>query len=598
MISLLSCSVDPKINRSDFGEDNNLYTNLLFFQFSSDVEFYPASGNVSTELTKIAIRFKYEISSFNKDDIILYNNNNLLDFELTKLNDKNYEIRFFGGEGKYSVDLTKLKSNYNLSIPLETPYWILDEKLPTVVESSKFQSVHYVDLSEGNISLSFSEAVVGAEDLSNYEFTLSDPQEIQIVKILKSDELNYKLFVQSYSTKPLSILIKPIGVTDYANHKISNETVSVKVYGFRQVGSLVEARCDFSAIAIDEENILISGGINSGIISNTLEIYNVNKETSRLLSSTLSNPIFYHKSFKLKNGKVLLVGGYENSYSPSAVAKYGIVSANAYLYDPIDESVVIGASLNTPRTNFASVQMTDGSVVITGGMTVVSSTTADLRYSNVIEVLGPQSNTFATSSLVLPTTLHSHSAVETPDGKVVVFGGLVDRLDTSTGYNFTLTKLDINTQTSTSPKILQNNYIESFSSLYGNSIVMGSGMRSSIVQIYNLENNTVSTVGGFEKALGQGLFSKDERYNSILSGISGNNSASALDKVVHFDTKFKSFKSGIQIPEPKFCNATVTIGKKHYIIGGATNFSGYIKMAGGLNLANSSSKTVWVYETK
>ncbi len=598
IIFLLNCRIDPKLNGNDPSSANSLFSNLLIFQNSSDISFVPQLGTVTNDLSKISIMLKYEVSDLSKEDLILYNNAIRIDYTLVKVSNKSYEILFQGEEGKFSLDLVNLKTKYNLTPPASEAFWVLDQNVPSVTTESKVQNVHSVDLSEGNVILTYSEAVVGAEDLSNYEFIFSDPSEIQVLKILKSDEMNYRLFFQSYTDKPMIIKVIPRRVRDYAGILVPSEEIIINVYGFRNVGNMIERRCDFSAIAIDEENILLSGGINSSVISNTLEVFNTKTESFRLVNSTLTKPLFYHKSFKLRNGKILLVGGYENSYFPSAIGKFGVVSVNAYLYDPVTDTVSVGSSLNLPRTNFGSVQLSDGTVVITGGMTVVSNITADIRISNAIETLSPQSNSFATATSTLPTNLHSHTAIGSSDGKILVFGGLIDRLDATTAYNFSLLSYDLTNQSVVTLKTLQNNYVESFVAVSGENFLLGSGLRSLNVQIFNKETNAISTIGGLEKSLGQTVFSSDTRYHSILSGISGNSSSAPLEKVIHFNKDYKNFKQGIQIPEPKFCNATVSLGNKHYIFGGATNFSGYIKIAGGLNLSNPSSNSVWVYETK
>ncbi len=595
---LIGCQVDTDVNDNDLKNRDNLLANLIVFQTSADFSFSPSSGTVHPSLNKITLNMKSEFGELTKEDLILFSNNVSKDFELVKISNKQYEIKFEANEGKINLELSKVYRKFNLTSSLIAPFWIMDQQIPVLQNENKTQNIHQIDLAEGNILIPFSEAVEGGDELKNYQFILSDPNEMQILKILKIDEQNFRLFVQSYTTKPLSIKIIPKTVKDYAGNLVENEEINVNVFGFRRIGNMREKRCDFSAIAIDNENILISGGVNSGTISNTVEIFNIKTESFRLLSSTLSKPIFYHKSFRLNDGKVIFFGGYENFHIPSGNTKFGIVNSNSYIYNPLTDTVSAGPSLNTPRTNFSSVQRADGSIIVTGGMTVVSSVTADLRYSNVIETYSPALNTFTTSTLTLPTTLHSHSSALLGDGKILVFGGLIDRLDTSTAYNYSLLRLDLDAVTSTSLKTLQNNYIESFFDISGNRLVLGSGLRSSNVQIFNTNTNAVSTVGGLEKSLGQTTFSKDSRYNNILSGISGNTSSSPLSNVIHFANDFSRIKTGMEIPEPKFCNATVSLGNKHYIFGGATNFSGYIKVAGGLNLSNASSDTVWVYETK
>lgn len=187
IIFLLSCRIDPKLNGIDPSSANSLFSNLLIFQNSSDISFVPQLGTVTNDLSKIAIMLKYEVSDLSKEDLILYNNAIRIDYTLVKVSNKSYEISFQGEEGKFSLDLVNLKTKYNLTPPASEAFWVLDQNVPSITTESKMQNVHSVDLSEGNVILTYSEAVVGAEDLSNYEFIFSDPSEIQVLKILKSD---------------------------------------------------------------------------------------------------------------------------------------------------------------------------------------------------------------------------------------------------------------------------------------------------------------------------------------------------------------------------------------------------------------------------
>ncbi len=592
------CQVEKVGNGSDITNTENLFTSLIVFGVSAEVSFVPASATVHKQLKTIDLNFKNELLELSNNDILLYNNGSNLNFSLTRLASKSYRIEFTGIEGRIELDLSRFATKNGISFGNAPFLWTIDNQLPEIVSTNKLQKVHSIDLREGNAILSFSEAVEGAEDLSNYSISYSDPNTIQAIKILRVDNQNYRIFFDSFGTKPMQVTVTPIRVKDFAGNAVSGGSFEINVYGFRKIGSLKDKRCDGSAIALDSTRILYSGGVNLGTISSTLEIYDTSTESSRLLTAQTTKPMFYHRSFKLPNGKILLIGGFESSFLTAASDKYGIVSSETFLFDPETETIQSGPSLNTPRSNFASLQLKDGSIVVLGGMTVVSSVIADLRYSNVIEILRPGASSFETLTLVLPTTLHSHGAVELSDGKVLVFGGLINRLDSPTGYNFEAYRLDLVAQTVVGTKTLQGNLIESFFSLDGERLFLGSGFRSPNLLVYQLNSGKIENYGTLSRSLGRTNFFSDDRYYNFLSGISGNSSPGPLEKVIHLSRDFSKFVDGLSIPEPKFCNATMNLNGKVYELGGSNDYTNYIKIAGGLNLANASSDSVWVYEAK
>ena len=79
---------------------------------------------------------------------------------------------------------------------------------------------------------------------------------------------------------------------------------------FEKKHDMVTPRAYSQAIAIDDENIFISGGINSKkneeIGLKSVEIYNIKKNSSKSILYDMNLPHAYHSLFKMKNGNIVI----------------------------------------------------------------------------------------------------------------------------------------------------------------------------------------------------------------------------------------------------------------------------------------------------
>jgi N-acetylneuraminic acid mutarotase len=120
-----------------------------------------------------------------------------------------------------------------------------------------------------------------------------------------------------------------------------------------------------------------------------------------------------HTSTLLKNGKVLLVGGFTVK-NPCCVA-----TTNAELYDPETGQWNATGSLKTPRSRHIAVRLADGKVLVAGG-----NTTGSYTFLNSAEIYDPDTGLWSSTGS-LNGGRAGHQAMVLADGKVLIAGGEV-----------------------------------------------------------------------------------------------------------------------------------------------------------------------------
>jgi galactose oxidase-like protein len=117
-----------------------------------------------------------------------------------------------------------------------------------------------------------------------------------------------------------------------------------------------------------------------------------------------------HATTLLSDGTVLITGGVDHS---------GTVQSSAEIYDPATGiTTVLSNTMNMPRDGHTATLLSDGSVLIAGGNTTGGSPVSSA------ELYSPSAQTFALvgSSMTVERALHSATLLE--DGTVLLAGGL------------------------------------------------------------------------------------------------------------------------------------------------------------------------------
>jgi len=188
-----------------------------------------------------------------------------------------------------------------------------------------------------------------------------------------------------------------------------------------EIAAMHTARASHSATLLPNGKVLIAGGFSGGGGESnpysTSELYDPRTGTFES-GADMSIGRSGHTATLLKNGKVLIVGGWTGRYA---------VRNSAELYDPATNRFTPTGNLVIERADNTATLLVDGRVLITGGVG---------RQENALnsaEIYDPASGRFAqTGSMVEPRG--AHTATLLSNGKVLIAGGSSGHYPSQTIY--------------------------------------------------------------------------------------------------------------------------------------------------------------------
>lgn len=165
--------------------------------------------------------------------------------------------------------------------------------------------------------------------------------------------------------------------------------------------------------------------------------YEINKNVSAEIFDPKTNTFTLKKGLNhglnnfsatlLNNGKVLITGGYVDSYEGSGFGSRGPVHNTSELYNPETDSVTKGPDMTSPRDNHTAVLLKDGRVLIFGGLTGKRGKEAN---NNTAEIYDPVENKFTLLKSFPNFNYVGHTNTQVlNDGKVYILGicGVINR---------------------------------------------------------------------------------------------------------------------------------------------------------------------------
>lgn len=177
-----------------------------------------------------------------------------------------------------------------------------------------------------------------------------------------------------------------------------------------EIAAMHIARASQSATLLPSGKVLIAGGFSgSGGESNpfsSTELFDPHSGTFEQAAS-MSIGRSGHTATVLKNGKVLIVGGWTGHYQ---------LRRSAELYNPSTNTFAPTGSLNVERAGNTATLLPDGRVLVAGGEDRQEDALASA------ELYDPDTGTFTlTGSMAEPRGAHTATALK--DGKVLIIGG-------------------------------------------------------------------------------------------------------------------------------------------------------------------------------
>lgn len=184
---------------------------------------------------------------------------------------------------------------------------------------------------------------------------------------------------------------------------------------FRVLGShLSAARELFTATPLMDGRILVAGGFNTHAhqTQDTADLFNPALGTFSRLPSRLSVDRFGQAAARLRDGRVLLVGG-----THWRVGQPGVPLASADIFDPrTGRFHRTAGDMITPRDRPTATLLPDGTVLVAGGQNGAGG-------PRTAELFHPDTETFTPLAAPLTEARMAHADLRLPDGRVLLAGG-------------------------------------------------------------------------------------------------------------------------------------------------------------------------------
>jgi len=176
---------------------------------------------------------------------------------------------------------------------------------------------------------------------------------------------------------------------------------------FSLTGSMMTARHHFAAALLSSGKVLVTGGLDaSGNPLASAEIYDPSTGTFSATQMNMTVARASHTATLLNTGKVLIAG-------------WG--NATAELFDPTTGNFTATGSMLAARVAHTATLLSTGKVLVTGGISGAPPATTVLAEA---ELYDPVAGTFSQTTGSLATARELHAASLLTDGKVLVTGGL------------------------------------------------------------------------------------------------------------------------------------------------------------------------------
>lgn len=188
-----------------------------------------------------------------------------------------------------------------------------------------------------------------------------------------------------------------------------------KTSTFTAAGKLGTERELHTASLLPSGKVLVTGGQSETDYLETTELFDPSKPAAQAWTAgpKMFKPRWSHVATTLKDGRVLISGGF--TYSDS--------TATVLLYDPASNSFKVpGKQMKAGRKSHTATLLKNGKVLLAGGTQGASSSPFGTTYLKSMEIYDPTGGSF-TQTKDMHKRRTGHSATLLPGGQVLIVGG-------------------------------------------------------------------------------------------------------------------------------------------------------------------------------
>jgi hypothetical protein len=200
----------------------------------------------------------------------------------------------------------------------------------------------------------------------------------------------------------------------------------VETVDMATLGSPAAVGARSSSAAANAAGSLFMGGTesNSVLATRIAALIDPRSDQPGVTPLQMVQPRYGHSTSRLTDGRVLVTGGYGPGI-PTPVHR------SAEIFTPATRQFTATGNMVVARANHAVARVSDGRVLVTGGLVPAASGQGTIDASST-EIFTPATGTFAAGS-AMTVARYNHSAITLDDGRVLVLGG--NRLRSAEIYN-------------------------------------------------------------------------------------------------------------------------------------------------------------------
>ena len=183
--------------------------------------------------------------------------------------------------------------------------------------------------------------------------------------------------------------------------------------------SLNDGRSDFTLTPLFDGRVLAAGGQyqSSSTVRASAELFTPIRGAwpvtgAWTLTGSMAAPRHKHTATLLRDGRVLVTGGYNPTDSHQASCE---------LFNPATGTWSATGSMVTKRTGHSATLLSDGRVLVVGGYYFADGA---LQYPKSVEIYDPAAGSWILVANPMQSGRYEHTATLLADGRVAVFGGL------------------------------------------------------------------------------------------------------------------------------------------------------------------------------
>ncbi len=202
-------------------------------------------------------------------------------------------------------------------------------------------------------------------------------------------------------------------------------------FGVSFTGSMSRARTGHAAAKLADGRVLVTGGTDTfasvtQLIQGITSLSEIHDPASGAWSPgpSLGEPRFAHTMTRLADGRWLIAGGL--TWVPVAGVPIPVISGTAEILDPSTMTIGATGNLNTPRLAHRTARLPDGRVLLVGG---AGGNAANPTAITDCEIFDPSSNSFQVTGSLIGASAYARP-VAVSGGRYLVAGGVQGALFT------------------------------------------------------------------------------------------------------------------------------------------------------------------------